>query len=89
MPKTNKKGKINRRPKLSDLRKIASIKRYADIIAFLYRPEYYGINKWESDGTSTEGQAEFIIAKNRNGWLNDFRLRFKASSLGFSDIDNS
>jgi len=85
LPKTIEKRKKNKRPKLSDLRKITSIELYADIVAFLYRPEYYGINKWEWDRKTTEGQAEFIIAKNRNGWLNNFRLKFNASS-SFSDI---
>jgi len=76
LPKRVEKRKKNKRPKLSDLRKSTSIERYADIVGFIYRPEYYGIDKWDEEGESTEGQTEFILAKNRNGWLGNFRFNF-------------
>jgi replicative DNA helicase len=77
-----------KRPKLSDLRRITNIERYADIVAFIYRPEYYGIEKWSKEVVdTTEGQTEIIIAKNRNGWLNNFRLRFDGHNGKYSDVD--
>ena len=49
-------------PKLSDLRESGSIEQDADIVGFLYRPEYYGIAQYE-DGSPTNGHGETIIAK--------------------------
>lgn len=56
----------DKRPQLSDLRESGSIEQDADIVSFLYRPEYYGIVA-DSEGLPTTGKAEFIIAKNRHG----------------------
>lgn len=56
----------DKRPQLSDLRESGSIEQDADIVSFLYRPEYYGITV-DSEGLPTTGKAEFIIAKNRHG----------------------
>jgi replicative DNA helicase len=51
---------------LSDLRESGSIEQDADIVQFIFRPEYYGIQE-DENGYSTSGLAEFIYAKNRNG----------------------
>ena len=68
----------HRRPQLSDLRESGAIEQDADIVTFLYRPEYYGLGTWDdTDATPTEKQAEFIIAKHRNGGLDNVRLRFE------------
>lgn len=56
----------DKRPQLSDLRESGSIEQDADIVMFLYRPEYYGITT-TSEGQSTAGLAEVIIGKQRNG----------------------
>ena len=57
-----------KRPILSDLRESGAIEQDADIVSFLYRPEYYGITEWDDDmKTPSEGQGEFIVAKHRNG----------------------
>lgn len=56
----------DKRPQLSDLRESGSIEQDADIVSFLYRPEYYGITV-DASGLPTTGKAEFIIAKNRHG----------------------
>ena len=49
----------------------------ADIVLFVYRPEYYGINFWEDRGkNSTVGEAELIIAHNRDGFSDTIRLKF-------------
>ena len=76
----------SKRPQLSDLRESGAIEQDADIVSFIYRPEYYQIEEWE-DGASSMGQAEIIIAKHRNGSLDDVRLRFIAELAKFSDLD--
>ena len=45
-----------------------------DIVCFIYRPEYYQLNRVANDGTPCNGQAEIIVAKHRNGSLKDIRL---------------
>lgn len=54
------------RPVLSDLRDSGEIEQDASVVMFLHRPEYYGI-VFDEDGNSTEGKAEVIISKNRDG----------------------
>lgn len=78
----------NKRPLLSDLRESGAIEQDADIVSFIYRPEYYDITEWE-DGSPCEGQGEFIIAKHRNGSLQNIKLRFQANLAKFSDIEES
>lgn len=78
----------NKRPLLSDLRESGAIEQDADIVSFIYRPEYYEITEWE-DGSPSEGQAEFIIAKHRNGGLENVRLRFQGKLAKFSDLEEN
>ncbi|MEK9756282.1 MAG: replicative DNA helicase [Bacteroidota bacterium] len=78
-----------KRPILSDLRESGAIEQDADIVSFLYRPEYYGITEWDDDmKTPSEGQGEFIVAKHRNGALDSIKLKFVANLGKFEDIDN-
>ncbi|MGB0177150.1 MAG: replicative DNA helicase [Owenweeksia sp.] len=77
----------NKRPLLSDLRESGAIEQDADIVSFIYRPEYYDITEWE-DGSPCEGQAEFIIAKHRNGGLENVKLRFQGNLAKFSDLED-
>ena len=79
-------GVGSKRPMLSDLRESGAIEQDADIVTFIYRPQYYKIQEWE-DGESCLGQAEVIVAKHRNGGLGDVRLKFKAQYAKFSDLD--
>jgi len=65
----------DKRPQLSDLRESGSIEQDADLVMFLYRPEYYGITEDES-GMPTTGSGELIIAKHRNGSLDSVNLKF-------------
>ena len=53
-------------PQLSDLRESGAIEQDADMVMFLYRPEYYGINNDEM-GETIEGETHIHIAKNRSG----------------------
>lgn len=78
----------NKRPLLSDLRESGAIEQDADIVTFIYRPEYYGITEWDDDEqTPCEGQAEFIVAKHRNGGLDNIRLKFQGHLAKFSDLE--
>ena len=71
-----------KRPILSDLRESGAIEQDADIVSFLYRPEYYKIDEWDDEERSPAlGQAEFIVAKHRNGGLSSIKLKF-VNSLG-------
>ncbi len=74
------------RPMLSDLRESGAIEQDADIVAFIHRPEYYGMTQNE-DGTSTAGMAEIIMAKHRNGEVCDVPLRFIKEQARFADVD--
>ncbi len=76
----------NKRPQLSDLRESGAIEQDADIVSFIYRPEYYGITEWDDDNSSCINQAEFIVAKNRNGSLLRTRVGFEGKFTLFSDL---
>jgi len=78
----------DKRPQLSDLRESGSIEQDADMVIFLYRPEYYGITQDEA-GNSIAGVGEVIIAKHRNGSLDTVQLRFIGKYTKFSDLDSS
>lgn len=78
-----------KRPMLSDLRESGAIEQDADIVSFIYRPEYYNIDEWDDDEHSpSEGQAELIVAKHRNGGLDNIRLKFISHLGKFEDIEN-
>jgi len=79
----------SKRPLLSDLRESGAIEQDADIVSFIYRPEYYKIDEWDDDEQSpTEGQAEFIVAKHRNGGLENIRLRFLGKFGKFENLED-
>jgi len=78
-----------KRPLLSDLRESGAIEQDADIVSFIYRPEYYGIDEWDDDErTPSEGQAEFIVAKHRNGGLDNIRLKFIGNLGKFDNLES-
>jgi len=78
-----------KRPQLSDLRESGAIEQDADIVSFIYRPEYYGIEEWDDeDHTPSAGQAEFIVAKHRNGGLDNIRMKFVGNLGKFEDLEN-
>ncbi|WP_033955913.1 replicative DNA helicase [Psychroserpens jangbogonensis] len=79
----------SKRPLLSDLRESGAIEQDADIVSFIYRPEYYKIDEWDDDDRSpTEGQGEFIVAKHRNGGLENIRLKFIGHLGKFDNLDD-
>ena len=76
----------DKRPQLSDLRESGAIEQDADMVMFLYRPEYYGIT--EIEGIPTYGMADVIVSKHRNGSLGETRLRFITKYTKFTDMDS-
>lgn len=76
----------NKKPMLSDLRESGSIEQDADLVMFLYRPEYYQITEFE-DGVPTQGLAEIMLAKHRHGSVGEFRVRFQGEFAKFANID--
>ena len=79
-----------KRPQLSDLRESGAIEQDADIVSFIYRPEYYGIEEWDDEEhTSSVAQAEFIVAKHRNGGLDNIRMKFIGQLGKFEDLQSN
>jgi replicative DNA helicase len=83
----------NRRPQLSDLRESGAIEQDADVVMFLFRPEYYegttderGEPRRLADGTPLEGLAELIIGKQRNGPTDTVRLHFHKQYTRFDNF---
>ena len=64
-----------------------SIEQDADMVMFIYRPEYYQILE-DEEGQSLKGVADLIIAKNRAGALTDVRMRFTGEFARFSNMDD-
>ncbi|MBS1628995.1 MAG: replicative DNA helicase [Bacteroidetes bacterium] len=74
-------------PQLSDLRESGAIEQDADMVMFLYRPEYYGINNDEM-GQSIEGETHIHVAKNRSGSTDTIKLRFIKEYQKFEDLQD-
>jgi replicative DNA helicase len=74
-----------KKPQLSDLRESGAIEQDADIVMFIYRPEYY--NLLEDDRGSTIGMADIIIAKHRSGETGEVRLKFVSKYARFENPD--
>ena len=76
-----------KRPQLSDLRESGSIEQDADMVGFIYRPEYYDILE-DEEGQSLKGVGEVIIAKNRHGATDTIKLRWQAEFAKFGNLDD-
>lgn len=76
----------NKRPQLSDLRESGAIEQDADLVIFIHRPEYYGLDT-DEEGMSLKGIAEIIVAKHRNGPVGDVQLKFTKEYARFSNLD--
>lgn len=77
-------GFEGRRPRLSDLRDSGTLCDDADIVCFIFRPEYYHLTE-DAQGNSLIGIAEIIIAKNRNGYETVQNLNFKGECSLFKE----
>ena len=77
-----------KKPMLSDLRESGAIEQDADIVMFIYRPEYYGITDGDEKGP-TAGMADVLIAKHRSGPTAEVRLRFQKDFVKFVNKDVS
>lgn len=71
----------NKRPIMADLRESGSIEQDADIVAFLYRDDYY------NPESPRQGQVDVIFAKHRHGPTGEVSLFFNRQSSSFSDLD--
>jgi replicative DNA helicase len=78
----------NKIPQLSDLRESGAIEQDADMVMFLYRPEYYDITSNEM-GESNKGETHVRIAKHRNGTLENIKLKALLHIQKFVDTDES
>ena len=89
----------DKRPLLSDLRESGNIEQDADIVMFIYREEYYLSRKipstdekklieWQEKMEKVENIAEIIIAKQRNGPVGNFHLRYDNKTTAFDNLEN-
>lgn len=78
----------SKKPMLSDLRESGAIEQDADMVLFLYRPEYYGLDQ-DENGNPTAGIGEVIIAKHRNGETCTVPLRFIGKYVKFVDLEDN
>lgn len=77
----------DKRPQLSDLRESGSIEQDADMVMFLYRPEYYNLTQ-DEEGNSTAGVTEVMVSKHRNGALKNVKIRFAKELARFTNYDH-
>jgi replicative DNA helicase len=77
----------DKKPQLSDLRESGAIEQDADMVLFIHRPEYYNLTE-DEEGNSTQGVAEIIIAKHRNGPVGSVKLRFIDRLAKFTDLES-
>lgn len=74
--------RADKRPQLSDLRESGAIEQDADVVAFLYRADYYGIpdiTLYDGSVSSSKGVGEIIIAKHREGAVGDIAFKHNDS----------
>lgn len=77
----------SKRPQLSDLRESGAIEQDADMVVFIYRPEYYDFTTFEQDDVPAEGLADIMIEKNRHGPNDRIRVKFIKQYTKFTDME--
>ena len=75
----------DKKPQLSDLRESGAIEQDADMVCFLYRPEYYGLTENSQGEAYSDGYTELIVAKHRNGALDEIKLTFQGQFAKFTN----
>ena len=75
--------RTDKRPMLSDLRESGAIEQDADVVMFLYRDEYY------HPDSEHKGEAEVIIAKQRNGPIGTVKLYWQSNITRFVNMEKS
>jgi len=78
--------RTDKRPMLSDLRESGSIEQDADLVMFLFRPEYYASPEQREE---LEGKAELIIGKQRNGPTGVVELYFQKAYTRFDSVSHA
>jgi len=78
----------DKRPKLADLRESGAIEQDADVVSFLFRPEYYDIEEYP-DGEPTHNRAEYIVEKQRNGPTGTARIGFDSNRINFFNLEDA
>jgi len=79
----NPEARAGGKPRLSDLRESGSIEQDADLVGLLVRSEYYAVD--DDERGEVEGEAELIIAKQRNGPVGEVPLTFRKEFTRFED----
>ena len=83
-----REGAEGKRPHLSDLRESGAIEQDADMVIFLHRPEYYGIEMSKDGLIDYRGKAEVVIAKHRKGATGIVMMNFKGEYTRFENYDD-
>ena len=82
----NRQAEVTRdnRPRLSHLRESGAIEQDADVVMFVHRDEYYQTN--DEDKARVAGQADIIVAKQRNGPVGDVKVSWQQDYTRFQDL---
>jgi len=78
----------DKKPMLSDLRESGSIEQDADVVAFIHRESYYNRDENGQPDPETEGKAEIIIAKQRNGPTGSVHLAYMSKCTRFENLQH-
>ena len=79
-------NRTNKRPRLSDIRESGSIEQDADIIMFLYSPDYYARNEEDYIPDEQSNTVQVIVAKHRNGPTGVVKLHFDRETCRFGNL---
>ncbi|MCQ2311257.1 MAG: replicative DNA helicase [Paludibacteraceae bacterium] len=78
-------GVDGKKPQLSDLRESGAIEQDADMVCFIHRPEYYHLYSDDKTGKDLRGLGQIIVAKHRNGAVDEIWLRFRSKFAKFQN----